>query len=173
MESILLDLKLSTEIQSYTELPAEVPSDVKEEAYTPFEESELKDDHASLNEYSSAIDHAINEVSEVSDLTELSEVVVDSLPPLSDAPDEVVMIESIHPQTSSASYDSMTIKELHALGKSRGIAGSSTMKKATIIDALKAADQDSAHSVTHSLTHSVTSGSNSFLETSSPFSNDA
>jgi len=144
---------------------------VKEEAYTPFEESEPKDDtaDASLNEYSSAIDHAINEVS---DLTELSEVVVDSLPPLSDAPDEVVMIESIHPQSSSASYDSMTIKELHALGKSRGIAGSSTMKKATIIDALKAADQDLAQSQTHSVTHSV-AGSNSFLETSSPFSNDA
>lgn len=157
LESILLDLKLSTEIQSYTELPAEVPAEVKEEPYTPFEEESAVtcDTHeaSSLEEYSSAIDNAINEVKEETadviqpiELNEISDV-----------------IEAVHYDTTTVSYDAMTLKELHALGKTRGIVGSSTMKKAAIIDALKADDA----------THTHTTGSNSFLETSSPFSNDA
>jgi len=159
LESILLDLKLSTEIQSYTELPAEVPADVKEEPYTPFEEESAAvtcDTHVepSLEEYSSAIDHAINEVKE--------DTITDVIQPieLNEISD---VIEAVHYDTTTVSYDAMTLKELHALGKTRGIAGSSTMKKAAIIDALKADDA----------TQTQATGSNSFLETSSPFSNDA
>ena len=160
LESILLDLKLSTEIQSYTELPAEVPADVKEEPYTPFEEEPSvtcdTSVEPSLEEYSSAIDTAINEVKEETadaiqpiELNEISDV-----------------IEAVHYDTTTVSYDAMTLKELHALGKARTIVGSSTMKKATIIEALKAADDAAAQTQS-------TTGSNSFLETSSPFSNDA
>ena len=160
LESILLDLKLSTEIQSYTELPAEVPVEVKEEPYTPFEEESADtcvsgDTHeaSSLEEYSSAIDNAINEVKE-----ETSDVIQPiELNEISD------VIEAVHYDTTTVSYDAMTLKELHALGKTRGIAGSSTMKKAAIIEALKADDA----------TQTQAAGSNSFLETSSPFSNDA
>lgn len=159
LESILLDLKLSTEIQSYTELPAEVPAEVKEEPYTPFEEESAVtcDTHeaSSLEEYSSVIDNAINEVKE--------ETTTDVIQPieLNEVGD---VIEAVHYDTTTVSYDAMTLKELHALGKTRGIAGSSTMKKAAIIDALKADDATHATQAT---------GSNSFLETSSPFSNDA
>lgn len=155
LESILLDLKLSTEIQSYTELPAEVPADVNEEHYIPFEEESADmSDEPSLEEYSSAIDTAINEVKEDTTIDVIQPI---ELNEISD------IIEAVHYDTTTVSYDAMTLKELHALGKSRGIVGSSTMKKATIIEALKAAD-DNAH---------ATTGSNSFLETSSPFSNDA
>uniref|UniRef100_A0A6C0IJY3 Rho termination factor N-terminal domain-containing protein n=1 Tax=viral metagenome TaxID=1070528 RepID=A0A6C0IJY3_9ZZZZ len=158
LESILLDLKLSTEIQSYTELPAEVPAEVKEEPYTPFEEESAvtcdTQEASSLEEYSSAIDNAINEVKE--------ETATDAIQPieLNEISD---VIEAVHYDTTTVSYDAMTLKELHALGKTRGIAGSSTMKKAAIIDALKADDA----------TQTQATGSNSFLETSSPFSNDA
>ena len=60
-------------------------------------------------------------------------------------------------------YESMNIKELHALGRMRGIKGASTMKKDVIVDALKASDR--AASVKPG-----SMGSSSFLENSEPIS---
>jgi hypothetical protein len=58
-------------------------------------------------------------------------------------------------------YEEMTLKELQALAKSKGIAGS---KKPQLIEALKALDQVKPGS-------NVAVGANSFVENSATFSN--
>jgi hypothetical protein len=61
----------------------------------------------------------------------------------------------------------MTLKELQNLAKSRGISGAGSMKKGSIIEALKTSDRSSSTIEPGSL--GGTAGTNSFLETSSPF----
>ena len=58
----------------------------------------------------------------------------------------------------------MTLKELQTLAKTRGISGAGSMKKNSIIEALKTSDRSSTVEP-----GSMGIGSNSFLETSSPF----
>jgi hypothetical protein len=60
-------------------------------------------------------------------------------------------------------YESMTLKELQSLAKSRSITGAGSMKKNSIIEALKTTDR---------IVKPGSAGSNSFLETSSMVSGD-
>lgn len=168
LESILLDLKLSTEIQSYTELPATNPEREEPITYTPLDEPAIEIDEQvaeepSLNDYSAIIDSAINDT----EVLDIAEAIPDSIADaIADVP-VIQSLESIEVIPRNEMYDSMTLKELHALGKSRGISGASTMKKAAIIEALKATSE------ARDAMHDISTGQNSFLETSSPFSNDA
>jgi hypothetical protein len=73
---------------------------------------------------------------------------VEELTPVEESKEEVVLVN----------YDSMSLKELQALAKSRGITG--LTKKGALMDALKAADE----TVKPGSLGAV--GSNSFLETS-------
>ena len=66
-------------------------------------------------------------------------------------------------------YDSMSLKELQSLAKSRGIVGV-PIKKSAFVDALKASDMAS---VTLGSPGSLGVGSNSFIETSASFSNES
>jgi hypothetical protein len=70
----------------------------------------------------------------------------------------------------SANYESMTLKELHTLAKTRGISGAGTMKKGSIIEALKTSDR-STTVVEPGSTLLGGSGSSTFLETSGSFQN--
>jgi len=115
LESILLDLKMSNEIKSYTELPAadleqqtvpdtQVSSPVtQEQAYVPFEDDE----------------------DPIVESKELESVAIDDTP-----------------TQESKNYESMTLKELSALAKSRGIVG--VTKKGPLIEALKTSDRSSS-----------------------------
>lgn len=145
LESILLDLKMSNEIKSYSELPADdthssmehvapsspatsVSSHVnpkQDEVYVPF-----LDDEETVD---TGVDTAID---------------VEELTPAEESKTEEVLVN----------YDSMSLKELQALAKSRGITG--LTKKGALVDALKAADD----TVKPGSLGAV--GSNSFLETS-------
>jgi hypothetical protein len=161
LESILLDMKMSSEIKSYTELPAseskeEVTTD-KDRTYAPFD-----DDN-----------------DETTDIVEVVEPVKSRTPSISSREDDdeseveqykSVLADAINdsdaeplPQASkvSVNYESMTIKELQTLAKSRGITGAGSMKKNSIIEALKTSDRifEPGQSVTGS----------SFLDTSSTF----
>jgi hypothetical protein len=148
LESILLDLKMSNEIKSYSELPADdthsstmhavtVPatpatpisslvSPKQDNVYVPFSDDE------------ETVDTGIDTLVDVEELTSVEE----------SKTEEVVLVN----------YDSMSLKELQALAKSRGITG--LTKKGALVDALKAADE----TVKPSSLGAV--GSNSFLETS-------
>jgi hypothetical protein len=184
LDSIVLELKMSSEVKSYTELPASemdydidpMPSAVAE--YKPFDESEINDDvedtHSQASSVSSKrsdtnkhVTQSFTEVSreeeqEVKEVQEVQEVddvefyksVLDNT---TDQPSKVAKI--------NVNYEAMNIKELHTLAKQRGITGATVMKKQAIIDALKALDRPSSSSTVEP--GSMGSSLSSFLESSS------
>ena len=174
LESILLDLKMSAEIKTYTELPAS--EDVKVHssstggspaAYRPFEEVGAADE-------SSAIE--VTEYTPLDDIvgTESKHSSRPASPPHIDDADYAPgahihyteAIESalteVEPSSPSVNYDGMTIKELQSLAKSRGISSANTMKKASLIEALKTSDK-----ATSTIEPGSAAGTAPFLETSS------
>jgi hypothetical protein len=179
LESILLDLKMSSEIKSYSELPAESIShksgagfstEQNDMSYAPFNDEEDDDNDNSGDDdvYPGAIvgsskpgsptpsvsshidDSADNEVNEYRN------VIADAVKTDVDAKDNASKV--------SANYEAMTLKELQTLAKTRGSSGAGSMKKGAIIEALKTSDRSSG---------AVQPGSNGssapFLETSAPF----
>jgi hypothetical protein len=183
LESILLDLKMSAEIKSYSELPAsDHQEDNRPHGYAAFNDND--GDNEGANEDVSANQDmgesgcpvlgaaisAINSSSESALQTAHSETKNTEYVPLDDA----VQLEPESKDTKdttvrmSANYESMTLKELQTLAKNRGISGAGTMKKGSIIEALKTSDRSST--VEPGSTLLGGSGSSSFLETSGSFS---
>lgn len=146
LESILLELKMTSEIKTYTELPAEFDNSVEAistesiQEYVPFQDdgdsteivSDVVLDVTSMSNNSSQL----QSVDDINDVEQYKSAI-------SDAVDESVNNESIVESKTSHMYDLMTLKELQALAKSRGISGASTMKKNSIIEALKTSDRSS------------------------------
>ena len=126
LEGILLDLKMSSEVKSYTELPAhDLAHDLRDhtDTYAPYEDA---------HELNLSMNKPIQEVDDVNESNENVEINIDQY--------KSVISEAIE---SNVSYESMTLKELQSLAKSRGIS-SSSMKKGQVIEALKAADVEPA-----------------------------
>lgn len=159
LESILLDLKMSTEIKSYTESPAveSTPEMVASAVFhTPEPEThyvaldDVEDSQESITEYTSLDDAAPSMEQEKSE--DHIAISIDASP------------EEQHDITSvpAVSYESMTLKDLQSLARTRGISGAGSMKKNPIIEALKTSDRTTI--IKPGSTGSV--GANSFLETS-------
>ena len=173
LESILLDLKMGLEIKSFSELPAlehevepkgltSTESNGEEEEgvrggtedYVPFQDdqegngevAELGATHPLVSE------ETPEETSQAQEVEQYKSVIADAVK-------EEVQISATTP---SSPYDGMTLKELQALAKTRGITGAGTMKKGPIIEALKTSDK-----IQH--TPSEAGLSNSFLDTSAAF----
>lgn len=146
LESILLELKMTSEIKTYTELPAEFDNSVEAistesiQEYVPFQDdgdsteivSDVVLDVTSMSDNSSQL----QSVDDINDVEQYKSAI-------SDAVDESVNNEFVAESKTSQMYDLMTLKELQALAKSRGISGASTMKKNSIIEALKTSDRSS------------------------------
>lgn len=159
LESILLDLKMSAEFKSYTELPAEhevvhvkpVVATVKNDAeshhnaYVPF------DDAATEEESSTPM--------EVEDLAPLSQPSPKQAEPLAES--SVLDIE----EESVNNYETMSLKELQSLALTRGITGAKSMKKGPLQEALRTSDRVRPGS-------DIVAGSNSFVESSAPVSDE-
>lgn len=181
LESILLDLKMSAEIKSYSELPAENISQTAggfstehiDNSYQPFEDDDNDSDDvypgavigsASPLKSRSPVPSATNSISDITDnaadneVNEYKSIIADAV-----IENDKEVKESI--SRVSVNYESMTIKELHTLAKSRGISGAGSMKKNSIIEALKTSDRSSSSIEPGSMGI----GSSSFLETSSSF----
>lgn len=165
LESILLDLKMSAEIKSYTELPAD---DLHETSH--FQSATVNDDYVALDDVESSI-------TEYTSLDETSEPVLDTMITLDESMEGVetsdvtaMAAETVTSEVSAPSviYDSMTLKELQALAKSRGITGAGSMKKGPIMEALKTSDR-----ITVVKPGSTGTGANSFLETSALVSDES
>ena len=160
LESILLDLKMSAEVKSYTELPADevIASRTSTDQstggnYAPFSED---NDDDSNDYYPGAVIDATGSPKRGSPAPSVSSSIDDS------ADNEVDQYKSI---IADAVKEEMTLKELQTLAKTRGITGAGSMKKGAIIEALKTSDRAAGP---------VEPGSNgtgmgSFLETSSTF----
>jgi hypothetical protein len=163
LESILLDLKMSSEIKTYTEIPAsETPHMFNEDKYTPFEDdSNDTTDQNSIARPSSpanSVSSKINDSEQTDDITDYKTAIADAI--TDDIPvDEIVE----HNAVMSVNYESMTLKELQTLAKTRGIVGANTMKKGMIIEALKTSDKSQTNMIEPGSGNSM----GSFLETSS------
>lgn len=164
LESILLDLKMSSEIKSYSELPAtEISSSGGNTTteplseYKPFDDSDDEDLAPGATIGRSSPVKNVSPASSVAGSIHAEDEVFDYKNVIADA------VKSEDSSKVSANYEAMTIKELQTLAKTRGITGAGSMKKGAIIEALKTSDRSSAPVEPGSL------GSSSFLETSSSF----
>jgi hypothetical protein len=169
LESILLDLKMTSEIKSYSELPADSPSPVETAAgaagYAPFSEEndEVDDIHVPYTAHaqsktstpSPSVSGSIEDSAEA-DVTQYKSVIADAVNGGADeAKPEVVMV--------AINYEAMSLKELQNLAKTRGITGAGSMKKSSVIEALKTSDRATT------LPQPGSNATSSFLETSGTF----
>ena len=163
LESILLDLKMSAEIKSYTELPADDSHEISD-----FPSTTVNDDYVALDD----VESPITEYTSLDDSVEpvIADTIITLDESMDTAEDDTTTVTNDTSDTVQPSviYDSMTLKELQALAKSRGITGAGSMKKGPIMEALKTSDR-----ITVVKPGSTGTGSNSFLETSALVSNES
>ena len=167
LESILLDLKMSAEVKSYGELPmdTERPLDTGRplDAGRPLDTDPLEvvSPHSPSNQVDTANEESYAPFEEEDAETLPAEEVIE----IDDYKSAIA--EAVEEQPSGPNYDAMSLKELQALAKSRNIVG--VTKKGPLIEALKTSDRSS--SVKPSAMNAV--GSNSFLESSAPVSDES
>ena len=157
LESILLDLKMSAEIKSYSELPA-----------VDNRQLNSQNDYALFEEYDNTSINITNKPStDVSsscstDNTHTTVIINEDI----DDMDNITADTPVVPAAALAvNYESMTLKELQTLAKTRGITGANSMKKGSIIEALKTSDRSSTSLESR---HIFADSSSSFIDTSSP-----
>jgi len=171
LESILLDIKMSTEIKSYSELPASNTTHDHTDSYAPFnddndEDDDFADESAAVAKpstptpsVSSKHDDTIEEVNEVDQYKSVIAEAVNN-DEVEETTGSLAAVDASHTSKVSVNYEAMTLKELQTLAKSRGITGAGSMKKGPIIEALKTSDRAPGPG---------SLGSGSFLETSANF----
>ena len=170
LESILLDIKMSGEIKSYTELPADdTPSGSvtpnnspnasnasntgshTDDTYAPFDEEKetvVEEENDTVIDVDGELEDKLNEAAEY------QAAVSDAIEEVASSPKSEVV------------YESMSLKELQALAKSRGIVG--LTKKGPLMEALKTSDRSQVKP------GSLTAvGTNSFLESSASVSDES
>lgn len=169
LESILLDLKMSAEIKSYSELPAVNQSSVNQLSggdYTLYEEDDNNTEDIDTN------DKANNDASSVSSAGSVSSASSHSTESNKntdiDTANSNTPVEKV--SKMAVNYESMTLKELQTLAKTRGITGANSMKKGSIIEALKTSDRSPlasfSSSLTHDPIHTMGAPNSSFIENS-------
>lgn len=174
LESILLDLKMGLEIKSFSELPAadfdENPkgfastepekgvtyTTTTEVAYTPFHDDHDGDDSHDVSTSAEVLDSIpLADDTDAQDVEQYKSVIADAVK------EDVTISTASAPST----YDGMTLKELQALAKTRGITGAGTMKKGPIIEALKTSDK-----IQHTPSEAgLGTATGTFLDTSAAF----
>jgi hypothetical protein len=187
LESILLDLKMSAEIKSYSELPAsELLEDNRSHGYAAFNDDEGANSGANSGanvDASEEVESAcpvkmVGAVLSGGNLGASASATEGSANLDSKTTEYAPLDDAVHTESESkdsketvtrmsANYESMTLKELQTLAKNRGISGAGTMKKGSIIEALKTSDRSSLTVEPGSTL--LGSGSSSFLETSGSF----
>ena len=167
LESILLDLKMSTEIKSYTELPAD-HDELAASMSATMASSAVFHTPESDSHYVALDDAPAEPITEYTSLDEAAQPsgnAVDNTASEAAASEEntVITLDEAESQAaSSVTYESMTLKDLQSLARTRGITGAGSMKKGSIIEALKTSDRSTV--IKPGSTGIV--GANSFLETS-------
>ena len=161
LESILLDLKMSAEFKSYTELPAE-----HEVVHVKPVVAAAKDDtEPQHNAYVSFDDAAEAEEEENSTALEVEELAPLSQPSpkKSESLAESSVLDIV--EESVNNYETMSLKELQSLALTRGITGAKSMKKGPLQEALRTSDRVRPGS-------DVVAGSSSFVESSASVSDE-
>lgn len=183
LEHILLDLKMSAEVKTYSELPAEQSASG---SYQPFLSDEDNDEDlapgVTVRAYNNSPDSStrssaassiaaspsLEEDQQVSDKIEFesySDIIENAIKDESEDDAEKEIKREVSEAKVSVNYESMTLKDLQSIAKQRGITSATTMKKAQIIEALKTSDRATSV-IAEPIEPGSLSGSNSFLETS-------
>lgn len=187
LEHILLDLKMSAEVKTYSELPAEQSASG---SYQPFLSDEDDDEDlapgVSVRAYTNSpasstrssaassivASHILEEDQEVSDKIEFesysesySDIIENAIKVESEGDAEKEIKREVSETKATINYESMTLKDLQSIAKQRGITSATTMKKAQIIEALKTSDRATSV-IAEPIEPGSLSGSSSFLETS-------
>jgi hypothetical protein len=161
LESILLDLKMSAEFKSYTELPAEHEV-VHVKPVVAAAKNDTESDHNAYVSFDDAAEEEENSTTlEVEDLAPLSQPSPkkEQVEPLAESSVLDTVEESVN------NYETMSLKELQSLALTRGITGAKSMKKGPLQEALRTSDRVRPGS-------DVVAGSNSFVESSAPVSDE-
>jgi len=132
VESILLDIKMSAELQGYPEPPPAQQQSQQNQQNQQNQSTSSEDKGSTISPfvsmdeqelYQGALDSALEENTlEVDDIQEVQE---NAVSPTVEAP------------KLTTNYESMTLAELKAIAKQRGITGSSSMKRSQILEALR------------------------------------
>ena len=156
LESILLDLKISHEITSFSSSESSLPaSESVDKPYVPYMDKP-EESHK---------EHVVNAVDAVDAVDSEHVLEVKESEPLKPfQPDEdLEELEELEElPLPKLNYDTMSLKELQSLAKSKGVSYA-TMKKIQLIETLKGLEQSGFQG---------TVVGSSFLETSAPVSNE-
>jgi hypothetical protein len=131
VESILLDIKMSAELQEYPE-PPPLPSKRQQEEPLQRPPSPKSAPLTSLEEqdlYKEAISEALDSAVDAEEIPAEEE--------FSHLEQTTVEVSTAPQPKLNTNFESMTLAELKALAKQRGITGSSSMKRSQILEALK------------------------------------
>lgn len=147
LESILLDVKMSAEIKSYSDLPADAEEHQTNTSTSPVL-SPPTDEYITLDDLEEkqttptpVVEDSVYLPMDDTEQDQASEV----LPSEEIASEEIASDSSdllLNAAPVEISYENMTLKDLQTLAKSRHITGVSTMKKGALVDALKASQHD-------------------------------
>jgi len=176
LESILLDIKMGGEIKSYTELPADDAStntpnnspnasnanSHTDDNYAPFDEEKetvVEEADDTVIDVDGELEDKLNEVAEY------QAAVSDAIEEVASSPKAHDADQKAHDADQKA-YESMSLKELQSLAKSRGIMG--LTKKGPLIEALKTSDRSQVKPGSIAAV-----GTNSFLESSASVSDES
>lgn len=141
VENILLDLKIANEIKAYPDLPAAAAAaPVAPAAYKPMDGSDVEAAHGSEE----AAPVELEAVAEDS-------IGIETLPfeDSSSGGGEVEMVstgpsEAAVPVTKvTPNYTALTMSELKALAKQRGVSGANSMRRQQLIEVLNTSDRSS------------------------------
>ena len=169
LEAILLDIKMSGEIKSYTELPAD---ESQNESITPNNSpinsnAPTDDTYVLFDEDKPLMDDTVIDVDgeleeKLNEAAEYQAAVSDAIEEVSSSPKAYDADQKADPKA----YDTMSLKELQALAKSRGIMG--LTKKGPLMEALKTSDRSQVKPGSIAAV-----GTNSFLESSASVSDES
>ena len=161
LESILLDLKMSAEFKSYTELPAEHEV-VHVKPMVAAAKNDTESDHNAYVSFDDAAEEEENSTAlEVEELAPFSQPSPkkEQVEPLAESSVLDIVEESV------SNYETMSLKELQSLALTRGITGAKSMKKGPLQEALRTSDRVRPGS-------DVVAGSSSFVESSASVSDE-
>ena len=161
LESILLDLKMSAEFKSYTELPAEHEV-VHVKPVVAAAKNDTESDHNAYVSFDDAAEEEENSTAlEVEELAPFSQPSPkkEQVEPLAESSVLDIVEESVN------NYETMSLKVLQSLALTRGITGAKSMKKGPLQEALRTSDRVRPGS-------DVVAGSSSFVESSASVSDE-
>lgn len=152
LESILLDLKISHEITSFSSSESSLPaSESLDKPYVPYMDKPDAEKEVEKHEVNAEHEEHVIDVLES-----------EPLKPFQPDEDLEEMDELQDLPLPKLQYENMSLKELQSLAKSKGVSYA-TMKKMQLIETLKGLEQSGFQS---------TVVGSSFLETSAPVSNE-